>query len=107
MATRSERTGPHMTIARTAISRRQLLGRAVLAGGLPLGLAGLQLPIADAAPHAARAAAPLLQPTSSVTASMAERVLVLDPANHYSISATTLLRHLFALLVDVTSDGTV
>jgi peptide/nickel transport system substrate-binding protein len=36
---------------------------------------------------------------------MAERALVLDPANHYSISTTTVLRHIFDPLVDVTSDS--
>jgi ABC-type transport system substrate-binding protein len=95
-----------MTIQRTPISRRRFLGRATaLAGGISMGLAGLQLSVAQAAGRTTLAAAPVLQPTSSVTASMAERVLVLDPANHYSISATTVLRHIFDPLVDVTSDS--
>src|SRR5712691_6589718 len=95
-----------MTIQRTPISRRRFLGRATaLAGGISMGLAGLQLSVAQAAERTTLAAAPLLQPTLSVTASMAERVLVLDPANHYSISATTVLRHIFDPLVDVTSDS--
>jgi peptide/nickel transport system substrate-binding protein len=95
-----------MTVGRTPISRRQFLGRAAaLAGGVSMGLAGLQLSVAEAAARTTLAAGPLLQPTSSVTASMAERVLVLDPANHYSISTTTVLRHIFDPLVDVTSDS--
>src|ERR1700716_3720752 len=95
-----------MTIQRTLISRRRLLRRAAaLAGGVSIGLAGLQLSVAEAAGRSTLAAAPVLQPNSSVTASMAERVLVLDPANHYSLSATTVLRHIFDPLVDVTSDS--
>ncbi len=38
-------------------------------------------------------------------AGLSERMLTLDPANHYSISATSVLRHLYDPLVDVTNDS--
>lgn len=52
-----------------------------------------------------RAAAVLLQSGSSITAGLSEQMLTLDPANHYSISATTVLRHIYDPLVDVTGDS--
>src|SRR5215510_493571 len=38
-------------------------------------------------------------------AGLSERMLTLDPANHYSISATSVLRHVYDPLVDVTNDS--
>jgi len=35
---------------------------------------------------------------------MSEQILTLDPANHYSISSTSTLRHIFDPLVDATND---
>ena len=32
-------------------------------------------------------------------------MLTLDPANHYSISATSVLRHIYDPLIDVTNDS--
>jgi peptide/nickel transport system substrate-binding protein len=80
----------------------------MLAGGVSIGLVGLQAPAARAAEQPGRVAtrAPtLLQQAASVTAALSERLLILDPANHYSISATGVLRHIFDPLVDVTSDS--
>jgi peptide/nickel transport system substrate-binding protein len=39
-----------------------------------------------------------------IIAGLSERMLTLDPANHYSISATSVLRHVYDPLVDVTND---
>jgi len=92
-----------------AVSRRDFLGRALaLTGGASIGLIGLQAPVARAAEAPTRTAfkAPtLLQQGASVTAALSERVLILDPSNHYSISTTGVLRHIFDPLVDVTSDS--
>jgi peptide/nickel transport system substrate-binding protein len=38
-------------------------------------------------------------------AGLSERMLTLDPGNHYSISATSVLRHVYDPLVDVTNDS--
>src|SRR5262245_28974835 len=40
-----------------------------------------------------------------IVAGLSERMLTLDPANHYSISATSVLRHIYDPLVDVTDDS--
>jgi peptide/nickel transport system substrate-binding protein len=40
-----------------------------------------------------------------LVAGLSERMLTLDPANHYSISATSVLRHVYDPLVDVTNDS--
>ena len=40
-----------------------------------------------------------------IVAGLSERMLTLDPANHYSISATSVLRHIYDPLVDVTNDS--
>src|SRR6266481_4476204 len=39
-----------------------------------------------------------------IIAGLSERMLTLDPANHYSISATSVLRHVYDPLLDVTND---
>jgi peptide/nickel transport system substrate-binding protein len=39
-----------------------------------------------------------------IVAGLSERMLTLDPANHYSISSTSVLRHVFDPLLDVTND---
>jgi peptide/nickel transport system substrate-binding protein len=44
-------------------------------------------------------------PRGEIVAGLSERMLTLDPANHYSISATSVLRHVFDPLVDVTNDS--
>src|SRR5918997_1814772 len=94
----------------TPLSRRRFLGRAALVlGGFSTGLlAACGAQPAEAKPAAA--AATTAPATSSaprkgeVTAAMSEQVLTLDPANHYSIASTSILRHIFDPLVDVTSD---
>ena len=104
-----------MSSDRESVSRRRFLTRAaMLAGGVSIGLVGLQAPVVQAAPAVQAVQQPartelraptLLQQTSSITAALSERLLILDPANHYSISATGVLRHIFDPLVDVTSDS--
>ena len=66
---------------------------------LAAGGAGLA---AAALPAAARAQA---RRSGEIVAGVSERTLTLDPANHYSISATSVLRHIFDPLVDVTNDS--
>src|ERR1700682_3577852 len=43
--------------------------------------------------------------SGEIAAGLSERMLTLDPANHYSISTTSVLRHVFDPLVDVTNDS--
>src|SRR3989442_1273307 len=70
------------------LSRRRFL----LGSGAVLGVA--------AGPRAARAQAR----RGHVIAGLSERMLTLDPANHYSISSTSVLRHVYDPLLDVTND---
>ena len=73
----------------------RLTRRALLAGGsLALGAAAIR-------PR--RVAAQSRK--GEIVAGVSERALTLDPANHYSISATSVLRHIFDPLVDVTNDS--
>src|SRR5262252_8169822 len=78
------------TAASRPVDRRQFLS---------LSAAGLA---AAALPRAARAQA---KRSGELTAGLSERMLTLDPANHYSISATSVLRHVYDPLVDVTNDS--
>ncbi|TMJ14440.1 MAG: hypothetical protein E6H02_03280, partial [Bacillati bacterium ANGP1] len=66
------------------VSRRRFLAR----GGLVLGGA-LGLRIFPTAAYGAT------QRSGRIVAAVSERMLVLDPADHYSISATSVLRHIF------------
>ncbi len=66
---------------------------------LTLSAAGLA---AAGLPRAARAQG---KRSGELVAGLSERMLTLDPANHYSISATSVLRHIFDPLVDVTNDS--
>src|SRR5262245_62487823 len=43
-------------------------------------------------------------PKGELVAGLSERMLTLDPANHYSISSTSVLRHVYDPLLDVTND---
>ena len=71
------------------LSRRQfLVGSAAVAAAT----AGL--------PGAARGQAR----RGELIAGLSERMLTLDPANHYSISSTSVLRHVYDPLVEVTND---
>ena len=74
----------------SAIGRRDFLA----AGGTALALAS-----------APRLAAGQAKRSGEITAGLSERMLTLDPANHYSISTTSVLRHLFDPLIDVTNDS--
>src|SRR5689334_7195031 len=76
--------------ASSPVGRRQFL---------TLSAAGLA---AAGVPRAARAQA---KRSGELVAGLSERMLTLDPANHYSISATSVLRHVFDPLVDVTNDS--
>ena len=64
----------------TRVGRRAFLAM----GGAGLAVAGL--------PRAVRGQA---KPSGEIVAGVSERALTLDPANHYSISATSVLRHVF------------
>jgi peptide/nickel transport system substrate-binding protein len=72
------------------IGRREFLA----VGGAGLAAVGL--------PGRARAQATR---AGEIVAALSERALTLDPANHYSISSTSVLRHIFDPLVDVTNDS--
>ena len=72
------------------LGRREFLA----ASGGGLGLMAM--------PRAARGQA---RRSGEIVAGVSERALTLDPANHYSISATSVLRHIYDPLVDVTSDS--
>src|SRR5438477_3013858 len=61
---------------------------------------GAMLAAASAPPRAALAQAR----RGHLIAGLSERMLTLDPANHYSISSTSVLRHVYDPLVDVTND---
>src|SRR5262250_87062 len=78
------------TAASRPVDRRQFLS---------LSAAGLAT---AALPRAARAQA---KRSGELVAGLSERMLTLDPANHYSISTTSVLRHLFDPLIDVTNDS--
>ena len=71
------------------LSRRQFV-----AGGA----AALTAAAAGPRPAAAQAR------RGEIIAGLSERMLTLDPANHYSISSTSVLRHVYDPLVDVTND---
>ena len=81
---REQRPRPHH------INRRDFLA----VGGTALALASAP---ALAAGQAKR--------SGEIAAGLSERMLTLDPANHYSISTTSVLRHLFDPLIDVTNDS--
>jgi peptide/nickel transport system substrate-binding protein len=66
---------------------------------LALSVAGLA---AAGLPRPARAQA---KRSGELVAGLSERMLTLDPANHYSISSTSVHRHMFDPLVDVTNDS--
>ena len=66
---------------------------------LAVGAAGLAL---AGAPGLAAGQA---KRSGEIVAGLSERMLTLDPANHYSISTTSVLRHLFDPLIDVTNDS--
>ena len=80
----ADRSGKSSTLSR----RRVLLGGAALAA-------------ATARPGRAVAQAR----KGEIVAGLSERMLTLDPANHYSISATSVLRHVYDPLVEVTNDS--
>src|SRR5216683_1184391 len=66
-----------------------------------LALSGMGLALGTV-PTAARGQA---KRSGEIAAGLSERMLTLDPANHYSISTTSVLRHVFDPLVDVTNDS--
>ena len=66
-----------------------------------LAVGGTALALASAPALAAGQA----KRSGEIAAGLSERMLTLDPANHYSISTTSVLRHLFDPLIDVTNDS--
>jgi ABC-type transport system substrate-binding protein len=66
-----------------------------------LAVSGTALALASAPALAAGQA----KRSGEIAAGLSERMLTLDPANHYSISTTSVLRHLFDPLIDVTNDS--
>jgi peptide/nickel transport system substrate-binding protein len=72
------------------------LGRREFLAGSGAGLGFMAMP---------RSARGQARRSGELVAGVSERALTLDPANHYSISATSVLRHIFDPLVDVTSDS--
>ena len=66
-----------------------------------LAVSGTALALASAPGLAAGQA----KRSGEIAAGLSERMLTLDPANHYSISTTSVLRHLFDPLIDVTNDS--
>jgi peptide/nickel transport system substrate-binding protein len=66
-----------------------------------LAVSGAALALASAPGLAAGQA----KRSGEIAAGLSERMLTLDPANHYSISTTSVLRHLFDPLIDVTNDS--
>jgi peptide/nickel transport system substrate-binding protein len=73
------------------VGRRQVL----LGTGAALAAAAVARP----GPAAAQAR------KGEIVAGLSEKMLTLDPANHYSISATSVLRHIYDPLVEVTNDS--
>jgi peptide/nickel transport system substrate-binding protein len=99
-----------MKTGSSRVTRRGFIGRAAaVMGGISVGLTGLQASTGNALAAtletAPRVATVTLQAGSSVVAAMAEPLLTMDPANHISISATTVQRHIYDPLVDVTGDS--
>jgi len=81
-------SGP--SAAATRLTRRRFLAGSALAAGVagfPAVLRGQ------------------VKRSGEIVAGVSERALTLDPANHYSISATSVLRHIFDPLVDVTNES--
>jgi peptide/nickel transport system substrate-binding protein len=78
---------PHMP-SRTLTRRRF-----VLAGGAALSSSVVRAGVARSQGR-----------RGEIIAGLSERMLTLDPANHYSISATSVLRHVYDPLLDVTND---
>jgi peptide/nickel transport system substrate-binding protein len=76
------------------LSRRQF----VTHSGVLLGTA-LGLPFLEAVGSGATSR------RGQIVAAVSERALTLDPADHYSISTTSMLRHVFDPLIDVTNDS--
>ena len=72
------------------VGRREFLAL----GGTCLALAALPVPARGQAKR-----------SGEIAAGLSERMLTLDPSNHYSISTTSVLRHVFDPLVDVTNDS--
>src|SRR5437660_10033273 len=78
------------------MSRLRLTRRHFLVGGTAFGVA--------ARPRPGRAQSRAPTAGGQLIAGLSERMLTLDPANHYSISSTSVLRHVYDPLLDVTND---
>jgi peptide/nickel transport system substrate-binding protein len=82
------------TSAARRLSRRQFLTHS----GVLLGTA-VTLPSLGAVASGATSR------SGQIVAAVSERALTLDPSDHYSISTTSMLRHVFDPLIDVTNDS--
>src|SRR5437899_8398224 len=78
------------------MSRVGLARGPCLVGGAAFGVA--------ARPRPGRAQSRAPAAGGQLIAGLSERMLTLDPANHYSISSTSVLRHVYDPLLDVTND---
>ncbi len=77
-----------------------MIGAALAAPGALTGAA------AQSKPFPVTAFAPGMTSRSGrIVAALSERALTLDPSDHYSISSTSVLRHIFDPLLDVTNDS--
>ena len=76
------------------LSRRQFLTNS-----------GVLLGTALCVPSLGAVASGAVSRSGQIVAAVSERALTLDPADHYSISATSMLRHVFDPLIDVTNDS--
>ena len=88
---------------RSGLSRREFLTKGGLLIGTALTVPGLARPDAPAA--AAGVASGTTNRSGQVIAAVSERALTLDPSDHYSISSTSVLRHIFDPLIDVTNNS--
>lgn len=90
----------------------RLTRRRFLAEGGALAGAALTVPavLDDAAAQSKPSPITALAPGTTsrsgrIIAAVSERALTLDPSDHYSISSTSVLRHVFDPLLDVTNDS--
>lgn len=91
------------------LTRRRFLaaGGGVLGAALAVPGAFSTCSVAQSQPADIKALASATGTSRSgrIVAAVSERALTLDPSDHYSISSTSVLRHIFDPLLDVTNDS--
>src|SRR5215470_355092 len=96
------------TPKRQGVTRRRFLakGGALLGAALavPSSLTAVTAPPKESSMTALAPAAGTSR-SGRIVAAVSERALTLDPSDHYSISSTSVLRHIFDPLLDVTNDS--